>query len=112
MAGFLIQLTAVGTPMLAALAGQVIPRRTILAAFAALGGSILIGLDDSPAPFADASLGELRSGGHIAVLVTSLDMPLGGLRAEPYKSPQPKPHKCLHRRCADERNILVGAGGE
>ena len=57
--GFLIQLTAVGTPLLAALAGQIIPKRTVIAAIAAFGGSVLIGLDDSPAPFANAELGEV-----------------------------------------------------
>uniref|UniRef100_A0A7S3QZR9 EamA domain-containing protein n=1 Tax=Dunaliella tertiolecta TaxID=3047 RepID=A0A7S3QZR9_DUNTE len=62
-AGFLIQLTAVGTPMMAALAGIPVPKRTIAAALIALSGTCLISLDDTPtAAISSSSLGESLGG--------------------------------------------------
>lgn len=59
-AGFLIQLTAVCTPVMAALAGQSIPPQTIAAAIIALAGTCMIALESEPSAITDASLGTCR----------------------------------------------------
>ena len=58
-AGFLIQLTAVVTPLLSTLAGEVVTSRTLTAAVLALGGTILISLDG--APVGVGAVGECRA---------------------------------------------------